>query len=171
MNILNYLLHAFLQVFPQAFSPATRLRLYPPFWLMRIKVLQMDPLWRKVTIKLPLTRFSKNPGGGMFGGYQASLADPIAALACLKSFPGCEVWTRNLQLNFIREGRTDLELRFDFSDEQLNKIREELQHRGRSNPVFEYGFYDLDEQLCTQITCRVAIRPEGYVPQTRKVKD
>ncbi len=153
------------------FSPATRLRFYPPFWLMRLSILQMDPLWRIVRIKLPLTRWSKNPGGGMFGGFQASLADPIAALACLKSFPGCEVWTRNLQLNFIREGRTDLELRFEFSDEQLIKISEEMHSRGRSNPIFEYGFYDQDEHLCTRITCRVAIRPEGYVPGTRKINN
>ncbi len=151
------------------FSPATRLSWYPPFWLMRIKVIKMDRLWRNIRIKLPLTRISKNPGGGMFGGFQASLADPIAALACLKSFPGCEVWTRNLQLNFIREGRTDLELRFEFSDEQLLKIQQDMQQRGRANPVFEYAFYDQDEQLCTQITCRVAIRSEGYVPRTRKI--
>lgn len=157
--------------FIQFFSPATRLSLYPPFWLMRIKVLKMDKLWRIVHIKLPLTRISKNPGGGMFGGFQASLADPIAALACLKSFPGSEVWTRNLQLNFIREGRTDLELRFEFSDEQLLQIREEMHKRGRANPVFEYGYYDQHEQLCTRITCRVAIRPEGYVPSTRKKND
>ena len=153
------------------FSAATRLRFYPPFWLMILSVLQMDPLWRIVHIILHFTRLSNNPGGGMFGGFQASLADPIAALACLKSFPGCEVWTRNLQLNFIREGRTDLELRFEFTDEQLADIRQEIQQKGRSNPVFEYGFYDQDEQLCTKITCRVAIRPEGYVPQTRKIKD
>ncbi|MCW8930114.1 MAG: DUF4442 domain-containing protein [Gammaproteobacteria bacterium] len=153
------------------FSPATRLKFYPPFWLMKIKVLKMDPLWRKVYIKLPLTRLSKNPGGGMFGGFQASLADPIAALACLKSFPGCEVWTRNLQLNFVREGRTDLELRFIFSDEQLLKIRDEMDQKGRSNPVFEYGFYDISGQICTEITCRVAIRPEGYVPRTRTINN
>ena len=151
------------------FSPATRLRYYPPFWLMRLKILQMDPLWRTVRIKLPLTRLSKNPGGGMFGGFQASLADPVAALACLKLFPGSEVWTRNLQLNFIREGRTDLELRFEFSDEQLADIRQEIKQKGRSNPVFEYGFYDLHDNLCTEIRCRVAIRPEGYVPPARKI--
>jgi len=135
---------------------------------MRISILKWDPLWRVVHIKLPLTWLSKNPGGGMFGGFQASLADPIAALACLKSFPGCEVWTRNLQIDFIREGRTDLELRFEFLEEQLSVIQEEMEKKGRSNPVFEYGFYDSNNQLCTQVTCRVAIRPNGYVPLTRK---
>ncbi len=104
----------------------------------------------------------------MFGGFQASLADPIAALACTKLFPGCEVWTRNLQLDFIREGRTDLELRFEISDEQLADIQLEMQQKNRANPVFEYGFYDAQDILCTHITCRVAIRPEGYIPRTRK---
>ena len=105
----------------------------------------------------------------MFGGFQASLADPIAALACTKVFPGCEVWTRNLQLDFIREGRTDLELRFEISDEQLADMIQEMQQKNRVNPVFEYGFYDAHERLCTRITCRVAIRPEGYIPKSREI--
>lgn len=148
---------------------AHRLKYYPPFWLMRIKILEMDPLWKIVRIRLPLTRLSKNPGGGMFGGFQASLADPIAALACSKAFPGCEVWTRHLQINFIREGRTDLDLHFNFSEQQLADITEEMQKRGRANPVFEYAFYDQQAQLCTQVTCRVAIRPEGYVSPLSKM--
>lgn len=108
----------------------------------------------------------------MFGGFQASLADPIAAIACVKHFPECEVWTRNLQLDFFREGRTDLELRFEFTEQQLLKITDEMQQKGRTNPVFEYGFYDTDGHLCTQITCRVAIRPKGYIPKSRhRVKE
>ena len=149
-------------------NPQLRLRFYPPFWLMRLKILQMDAQWREVRILLPLTAISRNPGGGMFGGFQASLADPIAALACSKVFPGCEVWTRNLQVDFIREGRTDLELRFVMSAQQLAQIEAEMQQKGRANPVFEYGLYDTNEQLCTHITCRVAIRPEGYIPKLRR---
>ena len=152
---------------PVFFKRATRLKFYPPFWLMRLKVIELEPRWRLVRIRLPLTRFSKNPGGGMFGGFQASLADPIAALACAKNFPGCEVWTRNLQVDFFREGRTDLELRFQFPEQKLSEIAEQMQHKGRANPVFEYGFYDSDDHLCTRITCRVAIRPEGYIPKHR----
>lgn len=145
-----------------------RLKFYPPFWLMRLKIVQLEDHWRVVRVKLPLTAISRNPGGAMFGGFQASLADPIAALACTKLFPGCEVWTRNLQLDFIREGRTDLELRFAVSDAQLIEIEHEMQQKNRANPIFEYGFYNDQDQLCTHITCRVAIRPEGYIPLGRK---
>ncbi|NCW57195.1 MAG: hypothetical protein EBV65_05905, partial [Gammaproteobacteria bacterium] len=61
-------------------SDARMLEFYPPFWFMRIKVLEMDREWRRVRIRLPLNAISRNPGGVMFGGYQAALADPIAAL-------------------------------------------------------------------------------------------
>ena len=38
---------------------------------MRIKVIQLDRDWREVRIRLPLNAISRNPGGVMFGGYQA----------------------------------------------------------------------------------------------------
>lgn len=62
----------------------------------------------------------------MFGGAMASLADPIPALACLRLFPGYAVWTRSLKLDFRREARTDLELRFDFDMAIEAFIRQEL---------------------------------------------
>lgn len=79
-----------------------RLELYPPWWLMRIKVLVLENEWRHIRIRLPLTWISRNMGGSMFGGFQASLADPIAPLACSKVFPEYHVWTRHLSVDFVR---------------------------------------------------------------------
>jgi len=98
----------------------------------------------------------------MFGGHQASIADPVAALACVKKFPGYSVWTRSMQIDFRREGSTDLELRFIFDPEQESNIRKELEETGRSTPTFEYGLYLDDGTLCTHILNTVAIRPKGY---------
>ena len=67
---------------------ARMLEWYPPFLAMRIKVIQLDRDWREVRIRLPLNAISRNPGGVMFGGYQAALADPVPALACARVFPG-----------------------------------------------------------------------------------
>ena len=85
-------------------SDKKRLELYPPFWLMRIKVIELAPDWQTVRIKLPLNMVSRNVGNSMFGGYQASLSDPIAALACAKRFPGHEVWTRRHEVDFQKVG-------------------------------------------------------------------
>ena len=143
-------------------SDARMLELYPPFWFMRIKVLEMDREWRHVRIRLPLNAISRNPGGVMFGGFQAALADPIAALACARVFPGYSVWTRGLSVDFERGGSTDLELRFEFPATLEESIRAELVRDQRATPSFEYGFYLTDGTRCTRVINTVAIRPRGY---------
>jgi acyl-coenzyme A thioesterase PaaI-like protein len=143
-------------------SERRRLELFPPFWLMRIKVLELSEDWRTVRIRLPLTMLARNGGGGMFGGFQAALADPIPALSCLRVFPGYAVWTRRLVLDFRSEGLTDLELRFRFDHALETNIREELAEKGRSTPEFEFAYYLADGRICTIVHNTVAIRPRGY---------
>ena len=130
---------------------------------MRVKVLELTADWRRARLLLPLG-VNRNPGGGMFGGAMACLADPIAALACNRVFPGHQVWTRELRLDFRHESRTDMELRFEFAPGLEAQIGDELSRRGRATPTFEYGFYDTHDRLCVGIDCRVAIRPDDYRP-------
>jgi acyl-coenzyme A thioesterase PaaI-like protein len=141
---------------------ARLLEWYPPFRPMRIKVLEIAHNWRQVRILLPLNAMSRNPGGVMFGGYQAALADPIAALACARVFPGYSVWTRAMTISFDHGGNSDLEMRFSLTPEQEQDIRMELERHGRSTPTFEYGYVRRDGVRCTVIRNTVAIRPRGY---------
>lgn len=148
-------------------SPARRLEWYPPFRAMRVRVLELADEGRHVRLLLPLGP-NRNPGGGMFGGAMACLADPVAALACGRLFPGYRVWTRGLALDFRHEGRTDMELRFVFDVGQERSIREELARRGRATPEFGYAFFDSHGRACVDVRSRVAIRPEGYRPGTHR---
>ncbi len=148
-------------------SPARRLAWYPPFHAMSVQVRELSDDWRHARLLLPLNRFNRNPGGGMFGGSIAALADPVAALACNRVFPGHQVWTRSLRLDFRREGRTDLELRFDFDPRLEEAIRAELAQRGRATPDFRFGIYDRHDRLCVQVDNSVAIRPADYRPADR----
>jgi hypothetical protein len=113
-------------------------------------------------MKLPLNTISRNPGGVMFGGYQAALGDPIAALACSRIFPEYGVWTRAMSIDFKVGGSKDLELKFQMSVEQEEAIRKELEEKGRATPTFTYGFYLPDGTMSTLVTNTVAIRPPGY---------
>ena len=143
-------------------SDKKRIEWFPAFWLMRIKVLDLHPDWHHIKIRLPHSWIATNIGGSLFGGFQACLADPIAAMACTKIFPDYSVWTRSLNLDFRAQGLSDLELRFQFPAEIEQKIRADLAHKGRSTPLFEYGYYLADGTLCTLIQTRVAIRPADY---------
>ena len=143
-------------------SEKKRIEWYPPFWLMHIRVVELSPCWRRIKIQLPHSWIATNLGGSLFGGFQACLADPIAAMSCLKIFPGYSVWTRSVHLDFQHPGLTDLELRFSITDEQEERIRKDLETKGRSTPGFEYGYYLTDGTLCTLIKATIAIRPAGY---------
>lgn len=149
-------------------SPAQRLSCNPALRPLDIRVSELSPDWRRVRITLPLSGRNLNPGGSMFGGAIAALADPIAALACARVFDDCAVWTRAMTVDFRREGRSDLELRFDFDPVLESEIRAEMQRRGRATPTFEYGFYDTRNRLCALVRNTVAIRPAGYRPNVAR---
>jgi len=146
-------------------SDKRRLEWWPPFLVMRIAVLALDDDWSKVRIRLPLNRVSANAAGNMFGGFQASLADPIPALACLKKFPGYRVATKRLEIDFIRVGSSDLILQFDFDVAMEATIRKELDEHGYATPCFRIHFMRDDGKVCTRIKNTVAIRPKGYRSQ------
>jgi len=150
-------------------SDARRLAWYPPFWLLRPKLIKQSEDWRHVQIKLPLTWASKNAAGNMFGGYQANLADPIPAIACVKNFPDYRVATKHLELDFLRVGNSDLILHFDLSDEQADAIEEELRLHHRATPCFEMTYVREDGQIATKIRNTIAIRPQGYVGRHESV--
>ncbi len=152
-------------------SPQRRLQWFLPFWLMRVKVLELADEGRRMRFRLPLNAVSRNMGGSMFGGYQASLADPVAAIACARLFPGYAVWTRALEVDFRREGTTDLELRFTFDPALESRIREELAERGRSTPTFELTYHLADGSVCSVVRNTVAIRARAgrdgaYTPRS-----
>ena len=143
-------------------SPRRRFEWYPPYFLMRVKVIALAEDWSMARIRLPLNWLSANASGNMFGGYQASLADPVPALACLKKFPGYRVVTKKLELDFIRVGNSSLVLHFDFDTQTEQDIRQALETHGRATPCFEMTYVREDGQVCTRIKNTVAIRPEGY---------
>ncbi len=144
-------------------SARRRFELYPPFFLMRIKVIELAQDWSMARIRLPLNRVSANAAGNMFGGYQAALADPVPALACLKRFPGYRVVTKKLEIDFIRVGNTNLMLHFDFDERTAHTIEQQLNEKNRSTPCFMMTFVREDGEVCTRIKNTVAIRPKDYV--------
>jgi len=144
-------------------SEARRFAWYPPFWMMRVKVLELTDDWSHVRIKLPLTWVSANAAGNMFGGFQANLADPVPAIACVQKFPGYRVATKKLELDFLRVGSSDLTLQFDFSEQQAEAIQMELDEHGRATPCFEMRYVREDGKVCTLIKNTIAIRPKDYV--------
>lgn len=140
-----------------------RLENFEPFKMMQVEILELSPDWRSIKLLLPLSEAATNHQGTMFGGFMASLADPVAALSCGKQFPGYAAWTRKLSIDFLRAGTGDLELHFDFPAELIPIIKKELEENNRSTPIFTYAYFLKDGTMCAEVSCTVAIRPKGYM--------
>jgi acyl-coenzyme A thioesterase PaaI-like protein len=151
-------------------SKKRRFELFPPFFLMRVKILELADDWTHIHILLPLNWVSANAAGNMFGGYQASLADPIPALACLHMFPDFRIATKKLEYDFVRVGNSDLVLHFDFSPQQAESIRRDLEEHGKATPCFKMHYVRRDGKVCTHIRNTVAIRPQGYVAPFKHIE-
>ena len=139
-------------------DPIDQFENFPPFKSLAIKVVAFDPQWHEVRLLLPMNAHNVNPGGTMFGGAMAALADPIAALACASYFPEHEIWTKQLSLDFIRPGTGDLELLFQFPEGVAEQIDATLKEHGRARHTFEYGFYQKHGELCCKVSGVVALR-------------
>lgn len=144
-------------------TPERRLVWFPPFWLLRIEILERADDWSRMRIRLPLTRLVRNGAGNMFGGAQACLADPVPALACLHRFPGHRIAAKRLAIDFLRVGNSDLVLEFEFPPDLQTSIAKALERDGRADPCFELAYRRGDGRICTRIANTVAIRPPGYI--------
>jgi acyl-coenzyme A thioesterase PaaI-like protein len=139
-------------------SDTKKLELYPPFLLMGLKVVRVSEDFRHLTVRLPLRWYGRNHHATMFGGFMASVADPLPALLCGKHFPHCEVWTKRMSITFLRPGRTDLELRVDITQEQIEKIQRELDETGSATPQFECFFWDEKNRRIARVKNIVAMK-------------
>jgi acyl-coenzyme A thioesterase PaaI-like protein len=87
----------------------------------------VDPDWREVRLKLPLTWRTRNYMGTTFGGSMYAAVDPIYAMMLIKALgDDFEVWDRSATIEFEKPGEETLYARFELSDAELDDIRESL---------------------------------------------
>lgn len=139
-------------------SDTKKLELYPPFLFMGVKVLKVTEDFRQLTVRLPLRWYGRNHHSTMFGGFMASLADPMPALLCSKLFPHCDTWTKRMSITFLRPGRTDLELRVEITPEQIAAIQKELDETGSATPQFEFFYWDEKNRRIARVKNIVAMK-------------
>ncbi len=151
--------------------PETRkLAFYPPFLFMGAKIIEASPDYRKLRVHLPLRWYGRNHYGTMFGGFMASLADPLPAILCQKIFPGVEVWTKKMSIDFIRPGRTDLELQITITDEHMRTITDDLSRSGRSRPTFHCKYVDKTGETVALVENTVSLRKKSSTPLLHDMK-
>ncbi len=127
------------------------LELYPPFFFMGAKVLDVSKDYRWIDVYLPLRWYGRNMHGTMFGGWLSAVSDPLPALLCAKAFPDVVVWTKSHCVDFKRPARSGVHLRVEMNDVLHAQIMKDLETQGRSSPVFEYEIKDRNSRTIARV--------------------
>lgn len=158
-RLLKFKKKSFIELFAEfpGLQTMKALEMYPPFFLMGVKFPYVAIDHTSLTAVLPLKWYSKNLNGTMFGGNMASLADPLPAVMCGKIFKNTTVWSKKIEIEFLRPGATDLEMKIFITPEQIATIGEELEQKGRANPQFEFFFMDKQGKKVARVLNTAAV--------------
>lgn len=114
--------------------------LYPPYWFMGIRPVQVAPDFSSVKVRVRKTWLNFNLNGGIFGGTLAAAVDPWHALLLwqLLTQKGwhLRVASANLRVEFLLNVRSRLMLDFSVSSGELEQVEQGLKTNGKHQQEF-----------------------------------
>lgn len=136
------------------------LNLYPPYLFSRTRVRSISPDWREVVVELPKSILTRNYVGTTFGGSLYSAADPFHMLMLVKilGIKDYIIWDKEGEIEFLKPARSKITYRFVITDDDLAKIRREVDSIGKSLPEFLVEGADGGGNVCVKIRKVVYVR-------------
>lgn len=158
------MLPGFWKHIPAAWRPALfRLGLnwFPAYRATGGRLVHVAHDLRRIVVRLPLTRRTRNGVGTTFGGSLYSATDPIfALLLALNLGSGYVVWDKAAAIRYRRPGRGELFADFRISAEEIAEVRAIVARDGRCDRDFRVEFRDAHGVVHAEIekTVYVALR-------------
>src|SRR5512141_2013621 len=136
--------------------------LYPPYLGAGVRVREVSPDLRALTVEMPLRPWNRNYVGTHFGGSLYSLADPWFMLILIENLgPGYVVWDKAASIRFVKPGRGIVRARFEISPERIAEIRAEADRAGRAEPEFRVAIVDGEGDTVAEVEKRVSVRTKA----------
>jgi acyl-coenzyme A thioesterase PaaI-like protein len=103
--------------------------LFPAYWSTGAHITYVASDFREVRIRLPLSWQTRNYVGTIFGGSMYAAVDPVYMLMLIMNLgKDYVVWDKSACIKFKKPGRTALIARFLLDGNELDVIKQELEH-------------------------------------------
>lgn len=140
------------------------LNLYPPYVGAHVRIgpVAADLTWIEVEMKL--RAWNQNYFGTHFGGSLYSMCDPFFALI-LTEYLGAAyvVWDKVGSIRFLRPGRGTVRARFEIPRERLERIRQDVDERGKLEVELGTEIRDAAGERVARVTKVLSIERRGRV--------
>ena len=101
-----------------------------------------------VKVELPLTWRNVNYVGTMFGGSILSATDPILMVQLINILGDAYVvWDKSVEMRFRRPGRSTLSCVFEYTQDELQRIRDSVAESGEIDWVKEIRVVDRNGEV------------------------
>lgn len=125
---------------------------YPPFRGAGIRVRKRDFAAGVFEVEMKLHWWNKNAVGTHFGGSLYMMCDPFYLLILLDRLgPGYVCWDKAATIRFRRPGRGLVTARFEIPPERVAEIRQEVEQKGKTEPVFTAQVLDESGEVVAEI--------------------
>lgn len=127
--------------------------------------------WREIRVKLPLTIFTRNYVGTIFGGSIYSSVDPFYMLMLIKNLgKDYVVWDKAASIKFIRPGRSTIRAVFKIDNELLQEIRNQIVVKKEMEINLLVQYLDPKQKLVAEIDKLIYIADKDFYKQKRAGK-
>lgn len=100
------------------------MNLWPPFLFTGIRVVEVDPDFGRVVVRLRRSRLTSNYVGTLFGGSLFAMTDPFWMIMMIRALgPGYVVWDKAGEIEFVSPGRTDVTAEFVLDPTVVEEVR------------------------------------------------
>jgi acyl-coenzyme A thioesterase PaaI-like protein len=141
------------------------MRFYPPYLGAGVRVTAVDEGLRWIEVAMPLSPWNKNYVGTHFGGSLYAMCDPFYMFLLIQHLgPGFVVWDKAATIDFLKPGRGRVQARFEVGDEDLARIRAEVETSGKSHPRFEALIRDEAGDTVARVGKVLSVRKKSPSP-------
>lgn len=116
---------------------------FPAYRATGARLIHVSDDLRRIVVRLPLKRVTRNGAGTMFGGSLYAATDPIYALLLAANLgPDYIVWDKSASIRYRKPGREALTAEFTVSAEEIAAVRAEVERSGSCNRTYLTAFSD-----------------------------
>lgn len=126
---------------------------YPPYLFSGVRVSYVAPDWKKVVVKVKKSFLNKNYVGTIFGGTLQAATDPhyMMMLIQILGIKNYVIWDQAGSIEYKKPARSTITFTFILTDEQIQKIKEDVARHGKIRPEFEIEGIDEEGQVCVLV--------------------
>ena len=146
----------------KAYELKYMLNLWIPFLFNRIRIISINNSFDKIIVELKYSFLNRNPYKSTWGGSLASVIDPFFPMMMkqnmLKFGMQTNFYTKAMNIDFIKEAKSNLIFTFSFSKEEISQAKNTLINDGKFQHWYDVQGIDIMNNICVKGKVQVYLK-------------